>query len=442
MTTIQLNSNKIVRDMKLMNAVNNGPTRPRKTQSRGNFDTFSAAGFPYVRTHDSNLCTTYGAPHTIDVTALFPNFDADENDPASYDFVLSDEYIQTILASGSKVFYRLGQSIEHAKKKYGVFPPKDFGKWARICEHIILHFNEGWADGFHYNIEYWEIWNEPDLNYENYETSPTWQGTQAQFFDLYEIAAKHLKAKFPHLKIGGPAIAWDRLWAEKFLAEMKRRDAPVDFFSWHRYSRNPRHVGEACDFFRELLDRIGYPEAESILNEWNYVKNWDTEFVYSLRAAMGIKGASFATAVICVCQDKPLDMLMYYDARIGTPFNGLFDIVSLEPGKTYHPYFAFHKMYQLKNEVETVCENPNVYALAVSDGKQTRLLVTYYNDDDSLPDEDVELKFTSESAGEMRFYLTDKEQDNALVRTVKVTEGEQTVKLSMKLFDVYHIVLE
>ena len=42
----------------------------------------------------------------------------------------------------------------------------------------------------------------------------------------------------------------------------------------------------------------------------------------------------------------------------------------------------------------------------------------------------------------MRFYLTDKEQDNALVRTVKITEGEQTVKLSMKLFDIYHIVLE
>ena len=36
MTTIQLNANKIVGDMKLMNAVNNGPTRPMKTQTRGN----------------------------------------------------------------------------------------------------------------------------------------------------------------------------------------------------------------------------------------------------------------------------------------------------------------------------------------------------------------------------------------------------------------------
>ena len=30
-----------------------------------------------------------------------------------------------------------------------------------------------------------------------------WGGTKEEFFDLYKIASKHLKAKFPHLKIGG-----------------------------------------------------------------------------------------------------------------------------------------------------------------------------------------------------------------------------------------------
>ena len=442
MTTILLDHNKIVGDMKLMNAVNNGPTRARSTQSRGNFDTFVAAGFPYVRTHDSNWCPSYGAPHTIDITAIFPNFDADENDPASYDFELTDEYIETILSAGAKVFYRLGQSIEHAKKKYGVMPPKDNHKWARICERIILHYNEGWADGFHHGIEYWEIWNEPDLYYEHYDRSPTWQGTEEQFYDLYEITAKHLKSKFPHLKIGGPSLASERNWADRFLAEMKRRGAPMDFFSWHRYDRDPRRTGEVCEIFREMLDRNGYTETESILNEWNYIQNWDTEFVYSLRAITGIKGASFATAVICVCQDKPLDMLMYYDARVGCAFNGLFDILSLEPSKTYYPYFDFHQMYLLGNEVSAECENSNVYALAASDGKQTQLLITYYNNDDATPAEDVELKFTADRAGTMRIYLTDREQDNALVRAVKITEGEQTVKLPMKLFDIYHIVLE
>jgi hypothetical protein len=55
----------------------------------------------------------------------------------------------------------LGASIEHGEKK-GTYPPQDYAKWARICEHIILHYTKGWANGFHYDITYWEIWNEPD----------------------------------------------------------------------------------------------------------------------------------------------------------------------------------------------------------------------------------------------------------------------------------------
>ena len=442
MTTIQFDSNKIIQSIKPMNAVNNGPTRPMSTQTRGNFETYSAAGFPYARTHDANHCTSYGAPHTVDITAVFPDFDADENDPSSYDFVLTDEYIKTILDSGTKVFYRLGQSIEHGKKKYGIFPPKDFHKWARICEHIILHFNEGWADGYHYDIKYWEIWNEPDLNQEDFTKSPTWQGTKEQFFDFYEVAAKHLKSKFPHLKIGGPALAWFRDWAAEFLPEMKRRNVPIDFFSWHRYDKNPRRVGEVCDIFREMLDKNGYTNAESILNEWNYVRNWDVDFVYSLQAIAGIKGAAYATAIMCVCQDKPLDMLMYYDARVGIIWNGLFDIISLRPGKTYHSYFAFNRMSLLKNEIFLECENPNIYAIAASNGEQTQLLISYFNEDDDTPAEDVEIKFYADQAGEMRFYLTDAEKDRELVRTGKVLKGEQTIQVSMKLFDIYHIVLE
>ena len=340
------------------------------------------------------------------------------------------------------MFYRLGQSIEHSKKKYGVLPPKDFNKWARICEHIILHFNEGWADGYHYGIEYWEIWNEPDLNQEDFTKSPTWQGTKEQFFDLYEIASKHLKSKFPNLKIGGPALAWLRDWAADFLSEMQRRNVPIDFFSWHRYDKNPRRVGEICDIFREMLDKNGYTRTESILNEWNYLRNWDVEFVYSLQSIAGIKGASYATAMMCVCQNKPLDMLMYYDARIGAVWNGLFDIISLRPGKTYYPYLAFHQLSLLGNEVALECDNPNIYTVAASDGNQTQLLISYYNEEDILSAENVELTFCADYDGELRFYLTDEKKDHELVRTIEFSKGEQSIQVPLQLFDIYHIILE
>ena len=428
--------------LKPMNAVNNGPLFARKDQSRGNFESYAKAGFPYARTHDANLCFDYGAPHIVDITAVFPNFDADETDPASYDFTLTDRYIGNIIQSGTKVFYRLGQSIEHCEKKYGVFPPKDNAKWARVCEHIILHFNEGWANGYRYGIEYWEIWNEPDLGADDPSKSPTWQGTKEQFFDLFAVAATYLKSKFPHLKIGGPALAWSRDWAEDFLKEMHRRKVPIDFFSWHRYDKNPRRLGEVCDIHREMLDRHGYSGAESILNEWNYVRDWGENWIYSLRAMQGIKGASYATAVMCVCQDKPLDMLMYYDARTDARMNGLFEHLSLEPGKTYYPYFAFHQMSVSGEEVQTESDANEVYVLAVSNGKETQVLLTYFAEDDNSPAADLTLRFHAACESELSVYLTDQNRNMELMKTVTVQPGAETLELPLNLFDVYRIVIK
>ena len=440
-TEIRLFSNETVGPIKRMNAVNNGPKRAPRDQSRGNFEAYSAAGFPYARTHDANLCYSYGGPHTVDITAVFPDFNADENDPASYDFTLTDEYIGNIVASGTKVFYRLGQSIEHWKKKYGIFPPPDNAKWARICEHIILHLNEGWASGHRFGIDYWEIWNEPDLDPDDSTNKRCWGGTKAQFFDLFEVAAKYLKGKFPELKIGGPALAWDRKWGKEFLTEMHKREVPIDFFSWHRYDKDPHRVGEICDLFRAMLDECGYPAAESILNEWNYVRNWDTQWVYSLRAMCGLKGASYAAAVMCVCQNKPLDMLMYYDARVETAMNGLFDLISLEPNKTYYPYLAFRSLAEKGTQVRLECDDPSVYALAASDGIETHILLTYFNENDESPDGEAVLRYCPAPRTEVALYLTDKTRDNIRVHLDYPGSGEQTLCVPLKLFDIYHIVI-
>ena len=105
------------------------------------------------------------------------------SDPASYDFAFTDAYLKPVAEAGTEVFYRLGVTIENfwTIKAYRIDPPKDFGKWARICEHIIRHYNEGWADGFRWNLRYWEVWCEP-------ENPPLWQGTREQFFELYRVA--------------------------------------------------------------------------------------------------------------------------------------------------------------------------------------------------------------------------------------------------------------
>ncbi|MBQ4086215.1 MAG: hypothetical protein IJC54_06560, partial [Clostridia bacterium] len=343
MATVQVDLSKNCGAVKPMHAVNNGPVYKFAVDQRiTNIDSYRAAGIPFARTHDASFCSTYGGEHTVDIRAIFPDFDADPYDPASYDFVLTDEYLKVIEFAGAKVFYRLGNKIEHWKKKYGTLPPKDFRKWAVICEHIIRHYTEGWADGFHMDIEYWEIWNEPDLDADDSPHKRCWGGTKAQFFELYDVAARHLKACFPHLKIGGPAIAGHLDWAEDFLSQLK---APLDFFSWHIYANVPEKVAARAEKVRALLDKYGFAQTESILNEWNYVRGWTgDDWLYSLRMEKSLKGAAFIAATMSVCQSIPMDMLMYYDAR-PCGMNGMFSTDFIcDCLKGYYPFRMFNEL--------------------------------------------------------------------------------------------------
>ena len=63
-----------------------------------------------------------------------------------------------------------------------------------------MHYNQGWARGFHDGIRYWEFWNEPDGLF--------WSGTPQQFYALYEKTARALKSVDPTLKVGGDGKAF------------------------------------------------------------------------------------------------------------------------------------------------------------------------------------------------------------------------------------------
>ena len=371
--------------IKPMHSVNNGPTMPQN-HSFGNFEDYRAAKFPFARTHDASFTPAYGGPHTVDILAVFPDFDRDENDPASYDFDLTDEYMEHILASGTKVFYRLGNRIEHESKRYGALPPKDYAKWARICEHIIRHLNEGWANGHHYGIEYWEIWNEPDVN------PQCWDAPIEDFFPLYDTAARHLKACFPHLKIGGPAASsvgshWLLDGFFRYLTRDPADPAPLDFFSFHHYGREADDFARDAEAARALADRYGYPDAELILNEWNYVKSWSrADLLTSYYTIIGLKGSAYAASSILTAQRSPLDHFMYYDASYSVKWNGLFDAYSQKPLKTYHALKAFGELYDLGTEVRAESDTHGIYVSAAvsEDRSEAAILLSYYRDHPSI----------------------------------------------------------
>ena len=112
---------------------------------------FIALKPPFSRLHDTaGVC---GGGHYVDIANIFTDFSADENNPDSYDFLLTDRYILPIVSAGIQIIFRFGTTIEHEPRKYRIFPPADPYKWASVCEHIVRHYNNGWADGFRLGIQ-------------------------------------------------------------------------------------------------------------------------------------------------------------------------------------------------------------------------------------------------------------------------------------------------
>ncbi len=435
MKTIKFNSESTVGKIKPMHAVNNGPSIRIGTS---NSDDFVAAGIPFARTHDASFYPGYGGYHTVDIAAVFPNFDADVDDDESYDFACTDQYLSEINSVGTEVFYRLGNKIEHEVKKYNIYAPTDPLKWAKICEHIIRHYTEGWADGFNYKITYWEIWNEPDL------TDKCWIGTDEQFFELYTVTSKHLKACFPHLKIGGPAVTGPKKsYNEAFIKHVKEHDAPLDFFSYHCYGTCPEDYARRIGDVNAILDKYDM-KCERILNEWNYVKAWrGPDFAYGFKVQRSSKGSAFVASVMAVGQKSRLDMLMYYDAR-PTIWNGMFNDFN-ERMKQYYPFYFFNKLYAMGSETESTVEGDNIYAVAAKgeNGKKGFFIVSY-NDDDNA-DSKVIYKAEISGLGErskVSFYLLDSSHDGELVKEEIITVGVYCPILNVEKNSLFYIEIE
>ncbi|TZF86254.1 hypothetical protein FW774_04190 (plasmid) [Pedobacter sp. BS3] len=354
--TIDLQEN--IGKIKPLHGVNGGPFYYSRHQEPI-AEYHKGAGFPYTRLHDAN----WPHPDVVDVPAIFPDFDANPNDPKNYYFKKTDDYLQPILKNKSEIIFRLGVSIEHVTK-YHLSPPSDYAKWVRVCTQIIRHYNEGWADGFHYNIRYWEIYNEPD-------NKPCWTGTQDEFFDFFKVAAKGLKKYNAKLKIGGPAFTnINSSWVIPFLKYCQQNQVPLDFFSWHAYYAKTDSLVRDAQIARNLLDKYGYNKTESHLNEWHYLRSgWQYIFpgASSTRAIYdnlqneydlmkGPEGAVFSANVLMKLQDSPVDVANFFAADYN-PLS-MFSYYGV-PSKVYYAFKQFNTLFMYHNRVGCKSSEPD-----------------------------------------------------------------------------------
>ena len=407
-TTIKYDKNVCRGPIKAMHGVGQPP---RLGLDFSYFKYLADAHIPYSRLHD--VGGWFGGNMFVDIPNIFRDFNADVNDPASYDFVFTDMLLAALIKNGCEPYYRLGVTIEnfHEIKAYRIYPPADFKKWAEICEHIIRHYNEGWADGFHYGIKYWEIWNEPEDSYDPSENA-MWKGTPEEFFDLYRVTSRHLRECFgDSIKIGGYAACensgivnekvsealrrgkgadlsdlnmsrWDMRrvdfvdFFEKFTKMVADEGLPFDFFSHHSYNTVENNL-KMQKFAENRLDELGLSNVEIHLNEWNPC---------SKREKKGASATSAKTAaMMCALHGTRANVMCYYDAKFGMdPYAGLFNPLTFEPFCTYYSFKAFGELYNMGTEIACSSDNPSVYALAATDGKKIGILISNIGEDTTL----------------------------------------------------------
>ncbi len=242
--------------------------------------------------------------------SINPNFDP--TDPGQYHWKSTDDILSVHYANGFETFFRLGISFNLTKKSPYWDPPYDYGDTtytniSEVFKRTVMHYNDGWDNGFHYGIKYWNIWTEPDGGFWNRSVSDT------TYYRMYTDVSKTLKNYDATLKVGGPgllsgSVVSKRPWVNHFIDYCRTHDAPLDFLSWHLYSQhNPYAVQVYADYIRGLLDDAGFTETENVISESNISLGHDNyPYVNTPRHA-----AWFASMLI-TAQNAPLDRLIMY----------------------------------------------------------------------------------------------------------------------------------
>lgn len=334
-----------------LNGVNLGPIDRHYAYDYS--EAYRRMRIPSVRTHDCNRL----AMDVVDLHYLFPDPDADPDDPANYRFALTDDYLATIRNAGCEIYFRLGESIESRmtpRKMYVVSERWKPETLARVCVNIARHYNEGWAAGFEWKIRHWQFWNEPSNSWIlPAEKRPCWTGTTEEFYRLYGAVAQAFKCHQPEWKIGlagygrpdfafppgHPLYREENPWRH---IEEIARSGPIDSISWHQYGDSWENLVKSARMVRECLDVHGLAHAESHLTEWNYNPRVEGEnggytwfnarqdrdyekLDYFLERIGGVEGAAYVFGALSILQTAPLDLAHLYTG-VSSGALGLFNV--------------------------------------------------------------------------------------------------------------------
>ena len=360
-------------------------------------------GFKYVRFH-----------------AIFQDelgvYDEDAQGRPIYNWSYVDQIYDGLLDDGVKPYIELGfmpkkmaarQDLHAFWYKQVVAPPKNYDQWGALVEAFTRHLVERYGIG---EVAQWyfEVWNEPNIDF--------WTGRPAQstYFELYDHAARAVKAVSPRLRVGGPATA-QAAWVDAMIAHATQNHVPLDFVSTHVYGNDTAKdvFGQDAQQNQQIAQQIGphgmvcaavahvhqqieasaHPELPLIWSEFNATYMNQPEITDSIYMGPWMAG------VIAQC-DGLVNIMSYWtfsdvfeeQGVVKTPFYGGYGLIA--EGNIPKPAFdAFALLHGLGTQR---IANPadDVLVTKADDGSLVLALWNQEEPKQIVPAKDIELKFS------------------------------------------------
>ncbi len=321
---------------------------------------FREIGVPYVRFDCTDTAMSACA---VDISRIFKNPYADPADEESYDFSTTDKYVEAALLSGAKVIFRLGESCDMLRNDRAKcrLASDDLIK---VCVNIIKHYNDRWASGYSYGIEYFELWN----------LAPESTGKEREAdFETYRRLANAIKLYDENIKVGG--ISFDGFdGAREFLRFCNRTRTPVDFITVDVFDGDVEEIGKNAEKFSSFVRNSGMNDLEIMIGKWSYIDldvlggsefsktvsgsgEKNAELKKQMFASQcSVRGAAFAAALMLRLNAvQMISAACHFDAQpMVSPFCSITDRYG-DPQKPYYAFKAYGDLYRARKAV--LCES-------------------------------------------------------------------------------------
>lgn len=356
-------------------------------------------------------------------------YDHDAQGAAVYDFSIIDQIMDAKASAGVSSLFELGfmpralstrpDPYENSDKSSldsgSFYPPNSYEEWGRLvatwAEHARARYPQDPEHGW-----LWELWNEPDIGY--------WQGTVEDYSRLYDYTEAALHSVLPDAVLGGPAIARPHAsFLKEFLEHCANGTNAVSGLTGTRLDMVTFHakggVGRVDDHVQLdlgnqlVLHRAGFEAVASsafaaapiIISEADpdgcaaCPSNVARHLDYRNSTAYGAYEVAMMKRSLELAEDVGVDLkgvLTWAFTFPGTPYfagyralatNGIhlpvlnaFKLLGALKGRRM-PVESSGALPLAEIEQSGVRAQPDVDALATSDGGQIQILVWHYHDD-------------------------------------------------------------